>query len=82
MEHFDSFRRDSLFQQAHSGAFGAHMGDAKVFSELRRHYWWYGMRGDVSRWSLVCVTRQAVRVPLTPIPVAGPFDRVGVDIIR
>ena len=80
--------RDSLFQQAHSGAFGAHLGDAKVFSELRRHYWWYGMRGDVSRWTrgcLVCVTRQAgsaVRAPLTPIPVAGPFDRVGVDIIQ
>ena len=80
--------RDSLFQQAHSGEFGAHLGDAKVFSELRRHYWWYGMRGDVSRWTrgcLVCVTRQAgsaVRAPLTPIPVAGPFDRVGEDIIQ
>ena len=23
-----------------------------------------------------------IRVPLTPIPVAGPFDRVGVDIIQ
>lgn len=25
---------------------------------------------------------QAVHAPLTPIPVAGPFDRIGVDIIQ
>lgn len=23
-----------------------------------------------------------MKAPLTPIPVAGPFDRMGVDIIR
>ena len=45
------------------------------------------MRGDVSQWSrgcLVCATHntgRAVRPPLTPIPVAGPFDRIGVDVI-
>ena len=32
-----------------------------------------------------CASRQVGRVikpPLTPIPVAGPFDRVGVDVIQ
>ena len=80
--------RDSRETLFHSGVFGAHLGDAKVFSELRRSYWWYGMRSDISRWSrgcLVCATRQAgsaIRAPLTPIPVVGPFDRIGVDIIQ
>ena len=23
-----------------------------------------------------------MRAPLTPIPVAGPFDRVGVDVLK
>jgi len=46
------------------------------------------MRRDITRWTLgciVCATRsvgRAVRAPLTPIPVAGPFDRIGVDIIQ
>ena len=46
------------------------------------------MRSDVSYWCkacLVCATRnvgQAIKPTLTPIPVGGPFDRVGVDILQ
>ena len=80
--------RERLFLEAHGGKFGAHLSDAKVFSELRRHYWWIGMRRDIIRWTkgcLVCATRsvgRAVRPPLTPFPVAGPFDRIGVDVVQ
>ena len=80
--------REGLFQAAHGGVFGAHLGEAKVFGELRRHYWWPGMRGDITSWTrkcLPCATHspgKAVYPPLTPIPVSGPFDRVGVDVIQ
>ena len=81
-------QREQLFRDAHGGVFGAHLSDVKVHSELRRHYWWSGMRSDITRWTracLVCNTHspgRAVRAPLTPMPVAGPFDRVGVDVIQ
>ena len=80
--------RERLFQEAHAGKFGAHLSDVKVHSELQQHYWWEGMRRDITQWTsgcLVCATRstgRAVRPPLNPIPVSGPFDRVGVDIIQ
>ena len=80
--------REKLFKEVHAGAFGAHLGETKVHSQLSRHYWWNGMRADISKWCkacLICATRcpsRPVRVPLTPIPVGGPFDRVGVDIIQ
>ena len=80
--------RPQLFQEAHSGQFGGHLGGTKVHSQLQKHYWWRGMRADITRWSracLVCATYnsgRAVRPPLSPIPVAGPFDRVGVDVIQ
>lgn len=32
--------REELFHQAHGGIYGGHLGDAKVYSELLRHYWW------------------------------------------
>ena len=35
--------RKKLFTEAHGGRFGAHLGDVKVHSELKRHYWWRGM---------------------------------------
>ena len=46
------------------------------------------MRSDIIQWCqacLVCATRQvgrSTRPPLTPIPVSGPFDRMGVDVIQ
>ena len=80
--------RIKLFEEAHSGTFGAHLRDAKVHGELSKHYWWPKMRSDISKWCqscLVCATRypgRAVHPPLTPIPVEGPFHRVGVDVIQ
>ena len=80
--------REQLFREAHAGVFGAHLSDTKVHSELRKHYWWLGMRADITRWTrgcLICATYstgRAVRPPLTPIPVAGPFDRIGVDVVQ
>ena len=80
--------RRALFDESHSGVLGAHLREVKIHSELSRHYWWPGMRGDIRAWCaacLTCVTRgtsRAHRAPLTPIPVAGPFDRVGVDVIQ
>ena len=83
-----SSKREALFKQAHGGKFGGHLGDVKVHSELQRHYWWPNMRRDVSRWNRACITcatystGKTIRPPLTPIPVAGPFDRIGVDVLQ
>ena len=79
---------EELFQQAHEGNFGGHLSDAKVYSELLRHYYWPKMQSDITHWSKGCLTcatymhgkGHSVRSPLTPKPVAGPFDRVGIDI--
>ena len=46
------------------------------------------MRNDIIRWCkscIICSSRQvgqAIKPPLTPIPVAGTFDRVGIDVIQ
>ena len=46
------------------------------------------MRTDIVEWCRSCVTCARRRIgrpekpPLAPIPVTGPFDRIGVDIIQ
>ena len=68
--------------------FAGHLRAAKTHSTLGHHYWWPGIRADVTRWCqefLQCASRGAgrpVRPPLTPITVHGPFDRVGVDVLQ
>ena len=80
--------RKVLFDEAHAGMFGRHLRGAKIHSQLSRHYWWPKMRVDIEKWCrscLVCATRHVghrVVPPLTPIPVGGPFDRMGVDVVQ
>ena len=80
--------RHKLFLEIHEGAFSGHLRQAKIHSQLSRHYWWPGMRKDLDTWCracLKCATRnvgRAVKPRLTPIPVGGPFDIVGVDVLQ
>ena len=80
--------RRHLFEEAHNGIFGGHLRDGKIYGQLARHYWWPKMRSDIVTWCrscLICTKRRIGKAevpPLTPIPVAGPFDRVGVDVIQ
>ena len=80
--------RKKLYLEAHGGRFGAHLGDVKVHEMLARHYWWPKMRNDITSWTRSCLTcatwrvSQAVKPLLSPIPVNGPFDRVGVDVVQ
>jgi len=78
---------ERLFNEAHAGEFGGHLREVKMYSQLNHHYWWPGMRRDIVNWChacFVCATRSVgkpIKSLLTPIPVSGPFDRVGVDVL-
>ena len=84
-----SLMRDSLIQEAHQGRFAGHLAQKKVYDRLRRYVWWRGMRSDIDRYCkscLVCVSRRGGCRPskplLHPVPVGGPFHRVGVDVLQ
>ena len=80
--------RHRLYLEVHEGVFSGHLRQAKVHSQLSRHYWWPGMRRDIDSWCRACIkcaSRSVGRLSrprLTPIPVGGPFDRVGVDVLQ
>jgi len=81
-------QRQKLIQEAHGGILSGHLREMKTYSQLQKHYWWPGLRTDVRKWCqscLVCASRhvgKAQKPPLSPIPVAGPFDCLGVDVIQ
>ena len=81
--------RQTLLGEAHEGRFAGHLAEKKVFDRLRRYVWWPGMRNDVHtfcRSCLVCSSRKGTRrtckPSLQPIPVGGPFHRLGVDVLQ
>ena len=84
-----SGRREELMREAHDGRFSGHFAEKKIFELLQQRYWWPGMRADVRRFCracLVCASRKGqshpIKPPLQPIPVGGPFSRVGVDVLQ
>ena len=80
--------QQKLFCQAHERILGGHLGNATVYSELLHLYWWPKITSDITHWCTNCLTcatygrGQMVCPPLTPIPVSGPFDQVGIDVIK
>ena len=47
--------RRRIFDEAHSGPFGGHLRESKVHSELSKHYFWKGMRSDITNWCRSCL---------------------------
>ena len=81
--------QSQVIGEAHGGLFAGHFSEKKIYNQIRRYAWWYGMRADIRRYCrgcLTCATRKGTRKtfkpPLTPIPVGGPFHRVAVDILQ
>ena len=82
-------KREQLIQEAHDGRFSGHFAEKRIYELLRRRYWWPGMRAEVRKYCrscLVCASKRgaghSIKPALQPIPVGGPFHRVGVDVLQ
>ena len=77
-----------MFDEVHSGVLSGDLREAKMHGQLSRHYWWPQLRANIQQWCKACLTcasrriGRAERPLMTPIPVSGSFDRVGVDVVQ
>ena len=69
--------RDQVLKEFHNSNFAVHPGGTKMYQDLKRHYWWKGMKSDVARFVARCLTCQQVKTEhqrpaglLQPLPVA------------
>ena len=53
--------RKSILTEAHSSQFAMHPGATKMYQNLRRHYWWSGMKRDVTAFVAQCLVCQQVK---------------------
>ena len=82
--------REGVLKMGHAGPVAGHVGVARTMQRIQRHFWWPGLRGDVSRYCRSCKPCQLAGkaqhmpppAPLQPLPViAEPFTRVMVDCV-
>ena len=75
--------RAQILSLAHDSVLSGHLGVAKTYYRILKHFFWPGLKRDVSRQCHSCHTCQVVgkpnqvipQAPLHPIPVMGePFE--------
>ncbi|MBE2321286.1 hypothetical protein DVA67_035545, partial [Solirubrobacter sp. CPCC 204708] len=81
--------RQEILENAHRSKFSIHPGTTKMYHDLKRCYWWRGMKRDVADYVKRCLTCQQVKAehqrpagltnPL-PIPV-WKWEHVTMDFV-
>ncbi|KAG8503209.1 hypothetical protein CXB51_001194 [Gossypium anomalum] len=79
-----------ILNEAHSSRMSIHPGSTKMYNDLRRQFWWHGMKRDISDFVSKCLICQQVKaehqVPsgllLQPIMIPEwKWDRVTMDFV-
>ncbi len=82
--------RSAILDLAHKSPMGGHLGINKTWDKITKHFFWPGLRKDISEYCKTCHTYQIVGkpnvaktvAPLHPIPAfESPFSRVIVDCV-
>ena len=62
--------------EAHKSKFVVHPGSTKMYQDLKRQYWWEGMKKDVASFVAKCIVCQQVKAEhqrpsglLQPLPI-------------
>ncbi|MBW3919187.1 hypothetical protein HHB59_11165, partial [Neisseria meningitidis] len=53
--------RDLILAEAHSSRYSIHPGAAKMYQDLRQHYWWRRMKKDIVAYVARCLNCQQVK---------------------
>jgi hypothetical protein len=59
--------RELILKEAHETTYSIHPGSEKIYQDLKRRFWWYGMKREiaeyVARATVVRGSRQSIRDP-------------------
>ncbi|KAG8474782.1 hypothetical protein CXB51_031699 [Gossypium anomalum] len=78
-----------ILHEAHSGCLQVHPGSTKMYNDLKKIYWWNGMKRDISEFVAKCLICQQVKaehqVPsglLQPVMIPEwKWDRITMDFV-
>jgi hypothetical protein len=68
--------KKEILVEAHRSKFSMHLGETKMYQDVKGHFWWNGMKKDISQFVAKCLTCQQVKAEhmcpaglLQPLPV-------------
>jgi hypothetical protein len=81
--------RKLILEEAHFSPYKVHSGGTKMYRDLKRHFWWYGMKWDVAEFIERCSTCQQVKAehqrlagPLQPLEIpVWKWEQIAMDFL-
>ncbi|KAJ4978752.1 hypothetical protein NE237_009532 [Protea cynaroides] len=81
--------RHRLMKEAHTTIYSIHPGSTKMYHDLKKLYWWRGMKADVAKFVSQCLNFQKVKAErqrpaglLQPLPEpAWKWDCITMDFV-
>ena len=58
----DAELKTMILEEAHKSSFSIHPGATKMYRDLRRDYWWPGMKSDIADFVARCLVCQQVKI--------------------
>ena len=53
--------KKEILQDAHSSTYSIHPGSTKMYQDLKKNFWWPGMKREIAEWVNKCDTCQRVK---------------------
>jgi hypothetical protein len=53
--------RETILKEVHDSDYSIHPGSTKMYQDLKRKYWWYGLKRDVAAHVVMCDVCQRVK---------------------
>lgn len=82
--------KNEILEEAHRSRYTVHPGSTKMYKDLKRTFWWNGMKYDIADYVSKCFTCQQVKAehqkpagPLQPLPVAEwKWEHITMDFVE
>jgi hypothetical protein len=58
----DSELKRAILEEAHKSSFSIHPGATKMYQDLKKDYWWPGMKSDIAEFVARCIVCQQIKI--------------------
>jgi IS30 family transposase len=78
-----------ILKEAHETAYSIHPGSEKMYQDLKKRFWWYGMKRQIAEYVAICDSCQRIKAEhqrpaglLEPLQIPQwKWDEIGMDFI-
>jgi hypothetical protein len=81
--------RELIIKEAHETSYSIHPGSEKMYQDLKKRFWWYGMKREIAEYVVVCGSCQRIKAEhqrhaglLQPLQIPQwKWDEIRMDFI-